>query len=248
MEGIWKTLAAPIIGSIIAGLVVGIILGRAQAPEIPVIQAKASWIDVRNPIYDGDLKLYPEAAKFLEQNFGIKHGGELLQSMRWAPEIRVMEITLRNNSAIRSKSIEIAIKDGALFGEGIDPSSSDKLQVEFINPYADVRLTGVVAAWSTYSPSPMLFLHDGKRIDLEETVLPEELHWLVSLILAYPIVSFFAFGTMLILTCYILVALPVVIVADYNPAFKFRLTSKSELKKVAKFISYVRENHPDALE
>ena len=56
MDSIWKTFAAPLVVTAIGGIVVGVVLSRIQAPDLPAISAHVHWIDASNPFHAIDTK------------------------------------------------------------------------------------------------------------------------------------------------------------------------------------------------
>src|SRR5262245_31098911 len=96
---LWKSLAAPLIVAIAGGLIVGLLLGRLQGPEIADITARANWISSPNPLREIPSQQLEEASKFLAKFQGTESIVSLLAYWRRDINFRLLAITFTNNSS-----------------------------------------------------------------------------------------------------------------------------------------------------
>ena len=243
MEGIWKTLAAPLIVAIVSGIIVGIIIGRINTPETPSITAVSQWIDVPNPVYSLSQNSIDDAEKIANSLFGKTDIRRLIQATRFDPILRVVKLELTNNSELRSKEIEVSGNKESGFASSQTPALpfASKIKLRTLDPNASATVIGVIGLVDTFFSPRLLVLQDGKKVDVSSKNLPDSFE-------EYPlymiIVGMFLAGSAL----FILIAIPVAIASSISSKFRAKLTTKEELAKTLTFIEYLREHNPEKFE
>jgi hypothetical protein len=248
---IWKTLAAPVIASIIGGIIVGLVLGRINSPETPVVEARAQWLDISNPLSSRDTKSISEIDKAIQSIWGVGDSSLLLANIRFHERIRLIRLELRNVSNLRSKPIEVAVEEkGGLFSankEGSLNATASRLTIAAINPGETAMAFAVMGVFTSFLPPSIQILHDGKRIEVVPQSLPDELSGLIGLIYSFPLLTLIAGVLMAMATLFLLIVIPIALISELSPEFKANYTSRKELAKMLKFIEYMRARHPDKM-
>ncbi len=252
MDGIWRTLAAPIIASIVGGIVVGLILGRIQAVETPVVAAKLSWIDLPNPLFGAELGKVREFEKLIEAQWGKTEIDRLLPTMIYEPNFRILRLKIENNSNLRSKEIELSIETGkgGLLARQSDqsfPPFSKQIKIKPLNPGDYANIYGVLESWLSFQRPPLLGIHDTKKVDIIHHVLSDEFYVALKFFDDHPMLVLLGFALLAGTAVFLLIGIPLSIAVTLSPKLKLTLTSKQEIQKMRKFLAYVRKHDPKKL-
>src|SRR5437868_3779487 len=102
MDWFWKPIGAPLVVAAIVGLA-AFYFGRATAPDAPAIRGELRWVDVQNPLFRSRIGYGADIEKALLPFLKLPGLAFNLERAREEPQLRVMAITFRNDSAIRTK-------------------------------------------------------------------------------------------------------------------------------------------------
>ncbi len=227
-------------------------VGRLQAPELPTLSATSHWVSFSNPMQGLASDKFKEIDQLLKKLEGATETNALLFYAKNISKVRLASITFSNNGNIRSKDIEVSGREGDGFFFWSDAAQGTKLfsptiKLKPLAPGQSVEVLSLDFVSYRFLPSRFLALHEGRRIDVTSSMVPDEFHWLVWVLSEYPFVGFItlAMGAMALILFIILV--PLGVATDYSPEFKLRMTHRRELEKLVKFIEWVRLHHPDKL-
>lgn len=244
----WKTVWAPLIVLIIGSVAVGVLLGRIQSPATPSVSAEVQWIGVPSPLFSSAFRSNESRKKLVDAISGGLDEAVLFGLLADTPTMRIGVVSVSNSSNIRSKEIELS-SDAVIFlsSEATKERKLSRTSITLkpLNPGATVDVAAIYPHITYRNPS-VLGLHDHTKIQIYPRDLNEELAWIVKFVL-----SSFILSALLVVVLFLgLVALPLVpvaIIAEYSLAFKARVTNKSEIEKMVKFLNYLKQHHQDKL-
>src|SRR5260370_25043726 len=104
MEWFWKPLGAPLLVAAIVGIA-AFYFGRATATDVPLIRGEVRSVRIPNPVYKGRPGIGAEIEKALAPVPKIAGMSNLIDEVRFEPSLRIFSVTLRNDSAVRTKEI-----------------------------------------------------------------------------------------------------------------------------------------------
>lgn len=244
----WRTFWAPLIVAVLAALTAGIVLGRLQRPEVPAVSASVQWVDFPSPLFSLDVKAFESVNKLVQGVSGGADVRSVLEKLQYSSKMSVATISVSNNGNIRSKEIELSAADVTFF-----PSETSKenkptvgaMTIKALNPGATADVFALTPS-ATYRHASLLALHDGAKIGVISKVLPDEVVWLVNLLLDSFLLTALLF-IFLIFGIVVAVMVPFVATIESSPALKAKHISKKDMAKLVAFVDYVRQHHPDKL-
>lgn len=247
MDGVWKTLAAPIIVAIIGGYG----LAKLQTPDTPSLHATVTWIDLPNPIKSTDSKTRQEFSRAGQAALGSNNFDTLLEWSRFRETVRLAVVKIENNSQLRSKDFEVYIpdRDGVILADTSSAATTARPRVVLkpLDPGATISISVFSQPWSGYLPMPIGLLHDGKKVQVAVHTAEGSSATIVDWIATYPILSMVV-GTMMAMgALLLLILLPIGIAMERSPELRLRLSTNSDLAKLARFVDWVRKSHPSRL-
>jgi len=246
---IWKTVIAPMIVGILM-LVIGLWVGRTQAPELPAVTAEIRYVDFNNPIVSMEIK---DRRPLLEQ-IGIIWGtkelsGGPLAFLGFETKRRLVNLTITNNGRVRSKQVEVlADAKTLLFAENAKDGNRAAISKILLNPLDPGASTRVLVLTDSWYTTPIInVLHEDKLVPMAEIAVNPGSEWIIGFINERPLLSlllgWFGVCALAILS----ISLPIGLVREFSPEFKTRTTSNADVAKMVRFIEYLKINHPERL-
>lgn len=233
------------LGPLIVTIAGGWILYASQQAPAPKIVAEMNWADTPSPFAHIDAK------KFAKDLVGAKGDMTAVSSFAAALEkyvqIRIVTITVTNRSDVSSKAVEVI--DGSegvflYFDRERVPRLVTRVVLPSLLPQEAVSITAFKRPSLSDWEDGALILHDGKKVHPEFLRVDEHLKFLQSSLGSYsPFAYPMLIGSFLVM---IVTAFAVAInmyVAG-NPARRFWVTSRQEIKEQIAFVDYVRAHHP----
>jgi hypothetical protein len=250
MDGVWKFVVKYVAAPLIVLILGGLLLSRLQSPEAPSLQAKVTWIDLPNPIKALDLKPKSELAQAGQPGFVSDKLDALLDWVRHSDTVRVAVVEIENTRNLRSKEFEIYLPKsrGIILSDPTKTAKSTRIRAELnpLDPGAKVSVTALVDTW--YASVPIVILHDGKRVHIAaHTADGGHEASIVDWFTTHPFFSTLALMACNLSVLFVLYSLTRYFIAGVSPKTSLALMSDSDLIKQARFVDWVRKNHPSKI-
>lgn len=258
----WKGIAEKIIVAVGAGILLGILgwlYATVTAPLPSPVIATARWLDVPNPAFRLDRAQTRDLDTALARVFGVNDLASFVSRLGYKATARIVVLSIRNVRDHRSKTIDVAVKDAAMFLADAGRAGSTiqhQVRIDAVDPGKSAHVYIVMPQWLYFEKPPIDVLHDGKRIVVTTTQLPQDednkeaipQDVLISFLYTYP----FAIGVVFligIVTCVIFAVglLTQLLFSRRMKDWQAKYTTKEYVKKQMDFIDYVREHYPKNL-
>jgi hypothetical protein len=252
----WKGIAEKIVVAVTAGIMLGCLgwlYSVATAPNQETLVVVTRWVDVPNPLYGLDLERHEAFEQSIARTFN-KIGGldKVVHNLKYEFGTRLVQVSIKNMGDVRSKEIEVIVKNGYTLSPSMILNGSDvaggHIHLAPLDPRGVTAAYVVVRYWSSFDEPPISVLHDGRLIKISNAQIPQEAEGMLSIATNFPylIGIFFLVG---ILTCFVfpIVVFSKLIFGGRLMALSAWVAGKDEIKKYVKFIDYIATHYPEKM-
>jgi hypothetical protein len=232
----WKSIVTSVIATVTATLIITFLIGRAPIPEAPFIEAKARWVDVRNPFYTLKDEQRENIKKLGEAIWGetiwgekiIGHSllGSVIEGTQHHYTLKILSLEINNTSNLRSKEVDVVGSGFVWYSDTLpDSDIPGGFRFKSIDPNRSIRVIGI---GPPYDPFLARVFHADKVLPIQ--VESERFVWLQLL--------------WAITTAFFIISFMGAILIDLVPALRAKITSKEEIEGVLKYLDYVKTRYP----
>ena len=249
----WKSIGEKVAVAVIAGIILGAIgwvASQMIAPDVQTVSAKINWIDVPNPAFRMDRKAASDLDKQIQNIFGVSGAPEFISGLGYEPVARFGTITFQNDTASRSKDIEVDFKDATLFSGDAskqDGSLHSSMTLKALSPNGNATVYFIAPPWLYFQNVPVMAIHNDRKVEILSRHMEPEVEAFIDFSDKYAIIVFALLGTGGV-TILILVVSLLLNFAIPNPMkWRAKLVDAKQVKKQIEFIEYIKAHHPEKM-
>lgn len=239
-RGIWEKVLAGVIGAVVVGIG-SWFWGSWSAPEAPTITSFYSAMDIPNPIF-----LERDTKKLADVDSSLRVSG--LAKYLSSADVTVSLGTLRikNNSRVRSKSVEVSLLSGGLVRADEKISGQEllkKITIPSLDGLKEAQFIVLSNKQFFSDKSPVQLIYDDRTLDVAQ--LPD----FEKMILyggGTPLALIFA-GLGLIAVIFLTGGTMYAIAVKMNPDLELKNMTATQVGKMLKQIEGIREKYPEKL-
>jgi hypothetical protein len=261
----WKSILEKLIGTVIAGAIlasIGWIISPFLTENQPV-KGTIDWVEIRNPFTEllkdtqmsiavgkVDAKEKPPNFLPLANIFGLNGVEELINQFAYIENFAVGNVTLTNESNVRSGEVEFSLQNGLIINGGEQSKIADKntkVKLPPIEPRKSVSVYFVYSGYLWSFNESVQILHNNRIVEIVTKKTPEELLFFKPIVERYPTLVFFVLSIMAVLIVSVIFFLLVAFLVKDKIAYTAKQISRSGVEDYLKVIEYVKKHFPEKL-